>query len=281
MAPPASDPGDGGPVVPDPGDWLLAPAKVNLTLHVTGLRPDGRHALDSVVAFADVGDRLTVGPGDGLRVTGPFAAGVPTDGTNLIARALAAVGARRAVTLDKRLPYAAGLGGGTSDAAAVLRAVGARLDGAAMMARGADLPVCLLGRAARMRGAGEAVAPLALPSLPAVLANPGVPVPTGAVFAALERRDGAPMPDPPAFADATGVIRWLGACRNDLEPPAIRLAPAIADCLAALRGAGAGLARMSGSGGTSVGLFASAAAARAAAAALARPGWWVAACRLS
>ena len=254
----------------------LAPAKVNLTLHVTGRRADGRHALDSVVAFADLGDEVTVGPGDGLAVHGPFAAGVPTDGRNLVLRALAAAGLRRAVTIDKRLPHPGGIGGGSSDAATVLRLAGAALGTDALMALGADVPVCLAGRASRMRGAGEVVEPLALPPLAAVLVHPGLHLPTGEVFAALERRDNPGHGDRPG-ADALG---WLAAQRNDLEAPAIRLAPGVADALAAIRATGAAVARMSGSGATCFGLYRDGAQAARAAAALDRPGWWVRACTL-
>ena len=260
---------------------VLAPAKVNLALHVVGRRADGLHALDSLVAFADLGDRLTLAAGDGLTVTGPFAAGVPTDDRNLIRRALAAAGAPRAVTLDKRLPHPAGLGGGSSDAAAALRAVGADLSAEALMALGADLPVCMGARAARMTGAGEGVAPVALPPLAAVLVNPGVPVPTGAVFAGLDRVDGAGMGDLPEDADAEGWIRWLRGRRNDLEAPARALAPEVGAALDAIAATGAALARMSGSGATCFGLYPDAAGAGAASARIARPGWWVAACTLA
>jgi 4-diphosphocytidyl-2-C-methyl-D-erythritol kinase len=259
----------------------LAPAKVNLALHVTGRRADGYHLLDSLVAFADLGDGLEVGPGDALEVTGPFAAGVPTDGRNLIRRALAVAGLRRAVRLDKRLPHPAGLGGGSSDAATVLRLAGADLPAEALLGLGADVPVCMLGRAARMRGIGEAVTPVALPPLPAVLVNPGVPVPTGAVFAAMARRDNPAMPEPPKMRDAGAAIAWLSRQRNDLEAPARGLAPEIGAAVDALRAAGAPLARMTGSGATCFGLWPDRAAARAAARALARPGWWVAPCMLA
>ncbi|UWQ22865.1 4-(cytidine 5'-diphospho)-2-C-methyl-D-erythritol kinase [Jannaschia sp. W003] len=258
----------------------FAPAKVNLALHVTGRRFDGRHELDSLVAFADVGDRLCLAPGDGLRVDGPFAAGVPTDGTNLVLRALRAAGAPRAVALRKNLPHPAGIGGGSSDAAAALRAVGAVLDVDTLMALGADLPVCMPARAARMRGAGERVEPVAMPPLHAVLVNPGVPVPTGAVFAALERRDGSAMGAVPDV-DAEGLVRWLAGCRNDLQAPARATAPAVGEGLDALRAAGATLARMSGSGATCFGLWPTRRAAEAAAEALRRPGWWVEACTLA
>ena len=254
----------------------LAPAKVNLTLHVTGRRPDGMHLLDSVVAFADIGDVVTVGPGHGLTVTGPFAAGVPTDGRNLIVRALDACGLRRAVALDKRLPHPGGIGGGSSDAAAALRLAGAAPDAVTLLSLGADLPVCMAARASRMRGVGEVVEPMVLPPLDAVLVHPGVDLPTGDVFrelACAENAGHGAMPE-------GDVLNWLAAQRNDLEVAALSLAPELADVLAAIRATGAAVARMSGSGATCFGLYADGAAATRAAAALDRRGWWVRACTL-
>lgn len=254
----------------------LAPAKVNLCLHVTGRRADGRHELDSLVCFADLGDVLDVSEGDGLSVTGPFAEGVPEGDANLVRRALAAAGMTRSVVLDKRLPHPAGIGGGSSDAACALRLAGATLPVETLMTLGADLPVCIAARASRMRGAGEAVEPVTLPATHAVLANPGVGVPTGAAFGALERRENDGLGSIPELTDAGQTIRYLmERTRNDLELPAIGIAPAIAEVLGALRGAGAGLARMSGSGATCFGLWETRAAAESAAARLARPGWWV------
>jgi 4-diphosphocytidyl-2-C-methyl-D-erythritol kinase len=256
----------------DPG---FAPAKVNLTLHVTGRRADGYHLLDSVVAFADVGDRLTVAPGDGLTVTGPFAPGVPTDDANLVRRALRLAGAPRAVTLEKHLPHPGGIGGGSSDAAAALRLVGAAPPVAALLGLGADLPVCMAARAARMRGVGERVAPLALPPLPAVLLHPGLDCPTGAVFRALASPDNPGHDAVPEGLDAAAFAAWLARQRNDLEPAAQAVAPGIGAALDVLRASGAAVARMSGSGATCFGLYATPGAAEAAARGLARPGWWV------
>lgn len=254
----------------------LAPAKVNLTLHVTGRRSDGMHLLDSIVAFADMGDVVSVGLGDGLRVHGPYAVGVPTDGRNLILRALDTAGLRRAVVLDKRLPHPGGIGGGSSDAATALRLAGARPGLGDLMALGADLPVCLAARASRMRGAGEAVEPIALSPLHAVLVHPGLDLPTGDVFRALRSAENPGHADMPG-ADALG---WLAAQRNDLESPALSLAPALADVLDAIRGTGAAVARMSGSGATCFGLYRHGEAAARAATSLERPGWWVRACTL-
>ncbi|MDB2406949.1 4-(cytidine 5'-diphospho)-2-C-methyl-D-erythritol kinase [Jannaschia sp.] len=259
----------------------FAPAKVNLTLHVTGRRADGYHLLDSVVVFADVGDALTASPGDGLTVTGPFAEGVPTGDTNLIRRALALAEAPRAITLDKQLPHPGGIGGGSSDAAAALRLAGVDLPIEALLSLGADLPVCTIARAARMRGIGERVDPLSLPPLAAVLLHPGLSVPTGEVFRRLKTPDNLSHDAIPDGADYATLIRWLTAQRNDLEAPALTFAPGIADVLAALRESGADLARMSGSGATCFGLYASPARAEAVAASLARPGWWVVATMLT
>lgn len=259
-----------------------APAKINLTLHVTGRRADGYHLLDSLVAFADVGDVIEVGEGDGFSVTGPFAEGVAADATNLVLRALALTDERRQITLHKYLPHPAGIGGGSSDAAALLRVLDATPGMDALLSLGADVPVCMAARAARMRGIGEEVAPVDLPGLHGVLINPGVAVPTGAVFQALQNVANAPMGDLPERQDGTAFTRWLAAGRNDLEAPARAIAPVIGDVLLALRQAGAGLARMSGSGATCFGLWPSRAEAEAAADRIADAHleWWVRACSL-
>lgn len=260
-----------------------APAKINLTLHVTGRRPDGYHLLDSLVVFADLGDVLRVAPAEtvSLRVTGPMADGVPTGPENLVLRAAELMGVAAEIELEKHLPAAAGIGGGSSDAAATLRAL-AELTGRPLPAEaarlGADVPVCLAARPARMRGIGEQVSPVSgVPDLAAVLVNPGAAVSTPEVFARLERREDPPMPDPlPRWETAAELVRWLVAQRNDLEAAARAVAPEIGTALAALAAMpGCGLARMSGSGATCFGLFPDRAAAGAAAAALARPGWWV------
>lgn len=256
---------------------MLAPAKINLALHVTGRRADGYHLLDSLVVFTALGDRVQVTPAaeTSLTVTGPFADAVPAGADNLCLRALEAVGARAHVVLDKQLPPASGIGGGTADAAAVLRALGR--SPARPETLGADLPACLLSRPLRMRGVGELIQPLALPVLHLVLVNPRVETPTPAVFAALDRRDGSPLPGPVPAADPETLLRWLAHTRNDLQPPALALRPVIGDCLAALAAQGAQFARMSGSGATCFGVFPDASAAQAAARAIlaASPGWWV------
>ncbi|MGY6411590.1 MAG: 4-(cytidine 5'-diphospho)-2-C-methyl-D-erythritol kinase [Alkalilacustris sp.] len=268
----------------------FAPAKVNLTLHVTGRRADGYHLLDSLVVFAGVGDRLRLRPAEGLALAleGPFAAGIPAGEDNLVLRAARALGPGPGalLVLDKRLPPASGLGGGSGDAAAAMRLVArhrgqAAPDPAAGLPLGADVPVCLAGRPTRMAGIGERLTPCpALPPVWLVLVNPGVETPTAAVFGALERREGAPMPETlPAWPDAVALAGWLGAMRNDLEAPARALFPVVGTVLEALSAQpGCGLARMSGSGATCFGLFASAGEAAAAAQRLRadRPGWWVA-----
>jgi 4-diphosphocytidyl-2-C-methyl-D-erythritol kinase len=216
-----------------------------------------------------------------LTVDGPQAAGVPVDATNLVLRAAALVAPGRglSIRLSKYLPPAAGIGGGSSDAAAVARALGAT-DPAPLRALGADVPMCLTPRPWRSRGTGEVLAPAALPPLPAVLVNPRVAVPTAPVFAGLARRDNPPLPDAlPALPDAATAIDWLATQRNDLEPPALAIAPVIGAVLTALAATpGCGLARMSGSGATCFGLYPTDTAAAAAARALraAHPDWWIA-----
>lgn len=263
---------------------VFAPAKVNLALHVTGQRADGYHLLDSLVAFSPVGDGLTLAPAEGLglKVGGPEGAAVPEGPENLVLKAAALFGVGAAVALDKCLPAASGIGGGSSDAAAALRGMAAQTgqplpDAAAVLKLGADVPMCLDPRPARTRGIGEDLTPVTLPALPAVLVNPRVEVPTPSVFKALSCKDNPPLPEIPAFADAGACIAWLADQRNDLQAPAVAQAPVIAEVLAVLAALpGCKLARMSGSGATCFGLFGSDAEAAAAQAVLARahPGWW-------
>jgi len=267
---------------------VAAPAKVNLTLHITGRRDDGYHTLDSLVAFARVGDVVRVERADETRltVTGPFAAGVPAGPENLVLRAAALLDAPAAITLEKNLPPASGVGGGSADAAATLRALaalyGCEVPGtAALLGLGADVPVCMARGVVRMRGIGEVVEPAFAPlQWPMILVNPGVEVPTGEVFRRLACPDNPPMPgelyDPKFFE----FPDWLGRQRNDLEAPAREIAPVIGEVIEAiLAETGCRFARMSGSGATCYGLFDEAADAEAAAAAIgeAHPGWWVAA----
>jgi 4-diphosphocytidyl-2-C-methyl-D-erythritol kinase len=274
-----------------------APAKVNLTLRVVGRRDDGYHEIESLVAFADFGDRLSFSPGGELAlvVSGPSAAQAGASGDNLVLKAARALAAFRpgialgTFDLDKRLPVAAGLGGGSADAAAALRLI-AQANGlpqddpqlfAAARVTGADVPVCLDPRPRVMRGIGEILSEaLPLPPLPALLVNPGVALPTKAVFARWK-----PATKPAAAldfemaksADRDQLLHLLAAQGNDLEAPAIALAPAIAEVLAVLRAQpGCRLARMSGSGATCFALFASDVEAVAAEKRLSvrQPAWW-------
>lgn len=275
----------------------FAPAKINLFLHVGAPRPDGMHPLAGLSAFADVGDQLTVdeeGP-PGLTVTGPFAAGVPTGPENLVLRALDAFGRRAgadvsglSLTLEKHLPPASGIGGGSSDAGAALRlaraTVAPDLPDAALLevAReiGADGPMCLFPRVAWTTGLGEVLTPEPrLPPLHAVLVNPGVPTPTGAVFRAhdADGARGADLPPPPGDWSTSGVVDWLADQRNDLEPAARRLTPEIREVRDALGAAGgARIVRMSGSGATVFGLYEDRSAADAACrrVSAAHQTWW-------
>ena len=269
----------------------FAPAKVNLTLHVTGQRDDGYHLLDSLVMFADIGDRIRLKPAKQTKivVNGPMADGVPTDESNIVARAAGLMGVPADIYLEKHLPSAAGLGGGSSDAAATLSGL-SKLSGKPVpddvLALGADVPVCLTRHAARMRGVGDLVEPAPeLPALHAVLVNPNLPVLTNEVFKRLEHNRNDPMPrDLPYMPDAATLIEWLKHMRNDLEGPAIEAEPVIAQVFGTLQVTpGCLLTRMSGSGGTCFGLYADAETAGSAAGRLqeAFPGWWVAATRLN
>jgi 4-diphosphocytidyl-2-C-methyl-D-erythritol kinase len=260
-------------------------AKINLYLHVTGRRPDGYHVLDSLVVFAGAADRLSASPAESLslELTGPFGAALTAEPDNLVLRAARALrpdgGAR--IVLEKHLPVASGIGGGSADAAAALRLL-ARMWGTPpappemALSLGADVPVCLESVARRMAGIGEALSPAPdLPRFFMVLANPGHAVATQAVFGARQGAFSASAALPPAWLTAGAMAADLAKLGNDLEAPAIALCPPIAAVLAAL-GATEGclLARMSGSGATCFGLYDSLEHAHAAASACARPGWW-------
>ncbi len=271
----------------------LARAKVNLHLHVTGRRADGYHLLDSLAVFPDIGDRLEAAPAAELSLTieGPFAAGLSSGEDNLVLRAARALAPDRgaALRLVKNLPVAAGIGGGSADAAAALRGLDRLWSlgrGAAALERigaglGADVPACVRARPVVMRGVGEAL--LAAPILPRfwlTLVNPGVAVSTAEIFG---RRAGAfsESVDPPELPEFAALVSWLAALRNDLEGPATARHPEIAAALAALR-RHAALVRMSGSGATCFGVFETRADAARTAAAIraAHPGWWVAVARV-
>ena len=265
----------------------FAPAKINLALHVTGQRADGYHLLDSIVVFAGVGDWVAAAPADrlSLTVTGPQRAGLSGD-DNLVLRAARCLGVAAALVLEKHLPIASGIGGGSADAAATLRVLAAMSgvalpDAAAVLALGADVPACLAGRPVRMQGVGEVLTPLpALPECYVVLVNPGVAVATPEVFKAMPRKDNPAIGVVPEWDSAVALADWLKRQRNDLEVAAIGLAPVIAEVKAALAARpGCLLARMSGSGATCFGLFANEELAKAAAGVLRvqAPAWWVAA----
>jgi 4-diphosphocytidyl-2-C-methyl-D-erythritol kinase len=274
----------------------LARAKINLFLHVGEKRADGFHPLQSLAVFTQLGDGLTAEPAQrlSLSIEGPFAAGLSGEADNLVlkaARALAAKTGREAgakLSLTKNLPVASGIGGGSADAAAALRALSSLwdlpLDEAALCeiaaGLGSDVPVCVASEARWMEGRGEILSSIrSLPHLPLLLVNPGVTLATADVFAALEARSGIAHEKPGAFADVADVLRLLDASRNDLEEPARRLQPVIGEVLAALSALpGALFARMSGSGATCFALFPDDASCRRAAATLskARPNWWIA-----
>jgi len=265
----------------------FAPAKVNLALHVTGRLGDGYHLLDSLVVFADVGDWIDIRASRelALSVSGPRAAGVPTDRRNLVWRAAEAFGTDHGATirLDKHLPHAGGIGGGSADAGAALRGLSELWNVAlpnvdTLLTIGADIPVCAASAPARMRGIGDVLDPVPpIPPLWLVLVNPGVEVRTGPVFRALATTDNPPLPQP-GWSDAEGLLRWLADTRNDLEPAAMALVPEVGEVLTALAAThGCRFSRMSGSGGTCFGMFTEAEAARAAARHLqdAQGDWWV------
>jgi 4-diphosphocytidyl-2-C-methyl-D-erythritol kinase len=278
---------------------VFAPAKINLTLHVTGRRDDGYHLLDTLVAFADIGDTVTLhasGP-LALDVSGPEAAPELNSKYNimwLVAARFWKPDLPLSLGLEKHLPMASGIGGGSADAAATFRGLlrlRAALEGRAprdvteadvrtLLDIGADVPMCVLSDAARVQGIGERITPLAdFPALAVVLVNPRVQVSTLEVFKSLETRDNPGLDSfPDSFNDQAALLDWLSGQRNDLQAAAMADCPAIGTVLDALRSHDTcRLARMSGSGATCFGLYDSVAAARASAAAVqaAHPEWWV------
>jgi 4-diphosphocytidyl-2-C-methyl-D-erythritol kinase len=275
----------------------LAPAKINLFLHVGAPDASGYHPICSLMVFADIGDRLSAAPADRLtlRIEGPFAAGLDGEGDNLVlraARALLADGQGAALALDKQLPVAAGLGGGSSDAGAGLKLVrellalpvdDAHLESIAA-SLGADGAACFRARAVLAEGRGERLTPAPpLPELHAVLVNAGPAVSTPAVYRGLDAGgvfgELAP-PVVPVLANTRDAAIWLAGQRNDLEKPAIEIEPQVGVVLDALRAAPETLlARVSGSGGTCFALTEDAKSAKALAARMPK-GWWIRACRL-
>jgi 4-diphosphocytidyl-2-C-methyl-D-erythritol kinase len=261
-----------------------AAAKINLFLHVGERRGDGYHPLQSLAVFADMGDVLEFHPSQdlSLSVQGPFAEGLTGEGDNLILRAARALNATARIVLTKNLPVASGIGGGSADAAAALRALSdgdsALLEIAAAL--GSDVPVCVLSRPTWMEGRGEILTPIAhVPRLPMLLVNPGVAVPTAAVFRALDTRSGTAMTIPQEID-----LDFLRTTTNDLQAPALSLQPVIADVLDEIAAQpGALFTRMSGSGATCFGLFDTVEQLNAAAnkIAPAHPGWWVCPTRIT
>lgn len=266
----------------------FAPAKINLTLHVTGQRADGYHLLDSLVVFAAVGDGISVDISSParLKIRGPMAEGLRAEPDNLVLRAAREMGVESGLVLEKHLPVSSGIGGGSADAAATLRLL-SRLTGRPLpppervLKLGADVPVCLQGRAVRMTGVGDGL--FAVDDLPEawlVLVNPRVAVSTPAVFKGLSQKNNPAMPATlPVMQKAADLAGFLAFQRNDLEAPAMAVAPVIAQVKQAIAAQdGCLIARMSGSGATCFGLFATAEAAATAADALraGHPDWWVA-----
>ena len=273
---------------------VRAPAKINLYFHITGRQADGYHLVDSLVGFTTLGDELTIRAGEPLDIVsdGPFAEGMPPPYKNLVYQAAqlladnAGAQARAHVTITKNLPVAAGIGGGSTDAAAAMKAMAALWgipDGAVDLyemglSLGSDLPVCLKAQTTYVGGIGETLddAP-ALPKSGILLVNPGVALVTASVFQA--RRGGFNPPDrfDESPKNAAALAALLADRGNDLTDAAIRLCPVIRNVLAALEAApGCHLARMTGSGATCFGIFDDLAAAEAAAPAVAQDGWWVA-----
>ncbi|WGI21651.1 4-(cytidine 5'-diphospho)-2-C-methyl-D-erythritol kinase [Amylibacter sp. IMCC11727] len=266
----------------------IARAKINLCLHVVGQRADGYHLLDSVVGFAEFGDVLTFEPAEQTTLTigGPFGDGLSGEADNLILKAARCFsgGKGAAIHLEKNLPIASGIGGGSADAAAALRGL-ARLWNeplpavAMQLALGADVPVCMDHQTVRMRGIGEDISPITDVTAKAmVLVNPNVSVSTPTIFKALQSKE-----NPPLDPQGMDAWAWISNQRNDLQPPAIAVAPVIARVLAALEETQATLTRMSGSGATCFGVYEAEAAANDAAQQIAAqyPDWWVQTTRLT
>lgn len=277
----------------------VAPAKINLCLHVTGQRPDGYHLLESLVVFTQFGDRLTVSPSseDEFTITGPQAPGLPVGSENLVLRARDLLRQETghvehvAIKLEKNLPAASGMGGGSSDAASTLILLnalwklGLKQDRLARIALklGADVPMCLSETPLIARGIGEDITPLsAVAELSVLLVNPGVPVSTPEIFRKLERKENPPLPPLTALDTAPALFDWLHRTRNDLQEPATRIQPEISHCLSALLATGAELVRMTGSGATCFGLFSSQEAAERAREEISasHPDWFVVATSL-
>lgn len=275
---------------------LPAPAKINLALHVTGQRNDGYHLLESLVVFTEFGDRITVEPSEADRfiMSGRYGQNLPTDQSNIVVKArdtlrahIGPAAAPVSIHLEKNLPLASGIGGGSSDAAAVLRAL-VRLWGSSIpdkelkimgLGLGADLPMCLHGQPLIAHGIGEELQSLkSFPRLSMVLVNNGEEISTPGVFSALQCRNNPPLPALPDDMTAPAVFAYLDQTRNDLFPPVRNtIAPGISEVMDLIAGTRARLTRMSGSGGTCFGIYDDDTAAREAASAIsaAQPDWFV------
>lgn len=266
-----------------------APAKINLCLHVTGQRSDGYHLLDSLVLFTEFGDRVSIIPDTNwtLNCTGPFGSDIPQGSENLVLRAATIVSEAEGavIRLEKNLPPSSGIGGGSSDAAATIRALTEMYPSvdptiADLVNLGADVPVCMSTQLTRMQGIGDRLTRLgSAPSIPIILVNPGVSLPTADVFNALETKENLPLPEiMPDPTDLSNWLGWLGEQRNDLEQPAMKLQPEIARVLEVLSAfPETKLARMSGSGATCFAILEDSERRDALAAFIRKqhPNWWV------
>ena len=271
----------------------FARAKVNLCLHVTGQRDDGYHLLDSIVVFADTGDLISVSPSDAysLTINGPFADGLTTGADNLVLQAAKQFtkycnGAD--ITLTKNLPIASGIGGGSADAAATIRAMSCMTSAPVPrdngLSLGADVPVCLQSTSCHMEGIGNVITPLAgFPNFPAILVFPKTGVATASVFTAVDNKQNTPISSMPVTnLTSRNIGEYLCRQRNDLEGPSANINKEISACLNLIKQQGAFLARMSGSGATCFGLFETKHKADLAAHTIAKcqPEWWVKPCML-
>lgn len=282
---------------PDPGTLnVLAPAKINLALHITGQRSDGYHLIDTLVTFADFGDRLEFEPNDDLNlvISGSETSGLQSDAGNLVLRAANQLRnhVRRpelgaTIHLHKYLPVAAGIGGGSADAAATLRGLNKlwalNLDLNTLqhiaLPLGADIPMCLAGVTSRATGIGEIIEPMSADTLALVLINPRVAVSTPEIFKSVVQKINPKLEDPSQFlkSPTDSLAGYLSRQRNDLQTPALQIAPVIGDCLAWLEHQkNCHLARMSGSGATCFGLFETPEEAAQAAKDIRqhKPDWW-------
>ena len=278
----------------------FAPAKINLALHVTGQRADGYHLLDTLVTFADVGDRLSFENASelSLHITGPEGKQLTPDADILILRAAQGLKswadknnqdtAGAQMVLEKNLPISSGIGGGSADAAAALRGLITlwQLDIPEIelmvlaLKLGADVPMCLNGKPLHAQGIGEDISPVSMPEFSMVLVNPRVSVSTPEVYSALPDTENPPLAPVPANVSHEPVLAWIKDQRNDLQTPAMSLAPEITHCLEVLRNQGAQLKRMSGSGATCFGIFETPERAQRSADKISagQPDWWVAPC---